>query len=216
MGRESIEVVIKIPKVVERPLVWAAILYRKIRYGYAFRRIRLNNGMYATVDPEDYVGLPKDRWTCYKKGRSYYTIRHFSKNEGAGKKCTSMHRLIMRAPAGVIVDHINHNGLDNRKANLRFATIEQNAQNQRKTRTKTSSRFKGVNRAKGPKVWQARIYHNKRSINLGHFSSEVEAAKAYDKAALVYQDKFAILNFPHSKKRRNVFRRIFTRNSEAQ
>jgi len=195
-GGAVIEVVIKIPKFIERPLVWILLAYRRVRYGYAFRRIRLNNGLYAIVDPEDYEWLPKDRWTCYKKGRSYYTIRWFNKKEGRGTKSTSMHRMIMHAPKGVIIDHINHNGLDNRKANLRFATLEQNAQNQRKTRTKTSSRFKGVNRSKNPKKWQARIYHNKRSINLGHFSDEVEAAKAYDRAARKYQGEYAEPNFP--------------------
>jgi hypothetical protein len=198
--QEAIEVTIKIPRFIERPLVWILLACRRLRYGYAFRRIRLNNGMYAIVDPEDYEWLPKDRWTCYKKGRTYYTIRHFSKKEGINKKSTSMHRLVMTAPDGVLVDHINHNGLDNRKANLRFATLEQNAQNQRKTRSKTSSRFKGVNKTRNPKIWQARIYHNKRAINLGHFRDEAEAAKAYDRAARKYQGEYAQPNFPQAKR----------------
>ena len=160
--RRVIQVVIEIPGVIEKPLVWIALAYRRVRYGYAFRRIRLNNGMYAIVDPEDYERLPKDRWTCYTRGRTYYTIRHYSKKEGGDGTSTSMHRLVMNAPKGTIVDHINHNGLDNRKANLRFATLEQNAQNQRKTKSKTTSRFKGVNKTRNPYIWQARIYHNKR------------------------------------------------------
>ncbi len=194
-GEISIEVVIEIPVFIEKPLIWILLAYRRVRYGYAFRRIKLNNGQYAIVDSDDYEWLPKDRWTGYEKGRSSYTIRHFSTKESGRTKSTSMHRMIMHAPDGVLVDHINHNGLDNRKANLRFATLEQNAQNQRKTKSKTSSKYKGVNRSKNPEKWQARIYHNKRSINLGHFSDEIEAAKAYDRAARKYQGEYAELNF---------------------
>ena len=107
-----------------------------------------------------------------------------------------MHREILNAPAGVLVDHINHNGLDNRKANLRLATRAQNCWNRKKPKMrKCASRFKGVGWHKGNKKWVSRIRFNGRRISIGYFNDEVEAAKSYDEAAKKYHGEFAVLNF---------------------
>ena len=99
------------------------MLYRRARYGYAFRRIPLTQGKYAIVDPEDFERLNKYKWYAVKDSRTFYSYR----NKRVGKKYISlgMHREILDPPGHLVVDHINHNGLDNRKANLRLATSAQ-------------------------------------------------------------------------------------------
>jgi hypothetical protein len=96
----------------------------------------------------------------------------------------------------VCIDHINNNGLDNRKANLRHATPAQKARNRRKTAAKTSSKYKGVSYHAGQRKWCASIHVNGQSEYLGLFQNEIDAAKAYDAAAKKHHKEFAVLNFP--------------------
>jgi len=105
-----------------------------------------------------------------------------------------MHREIMDAPAGMEVDHINGNGLDNRKCNLRLATSSQNKRNQRKQRRKTSSKYKGVYWHKRDKVWVVRIQAEGKEKYIGSYKTEQEAALAYNEAALKYHGEYAKLN----------------------
>ena len=112
------------------------------------------------------------------------------------QKTVCMHKVILKVPKGQVVDHINHNGLDNRKANLRPATSEENNRNRRKSiKRKCHSRFKGVNWNKDQQKWAARICFNRKTKFIGYFNDEIEAAKAYDNAALKYHGEFAVLNF---------------------
>jgi len=103
-----------------------------------------------------------------------------------------MHRLIMGNPQGMEVDHINGNGLDNRRCNLRVVTTSQNQANQHARRGRSS--FKGVFKQRSR--WRARIHVQQKGINLGSFLTEEEAARAYDAAALHYFGEHACLNFP--------------------
>ena len=108
-----------------------------------------------------------------------------------------MHREILKVPDGMFVDHINHNGLDDRKANLRPATSAENNRNRRKsTKRKYHSRVKGVSWNKDQKKWSARILFNHNKKFIGYFDDETEAAKAYDTAAKKHHKEFAVLNFP--------------------
>jgi len=112
-----------------------------------------------------------------------------------------MHQEIMGAVEGKIINHINHNGLDNRKANLRFATIQQNTWNQRKSRGNYNSRYKGVAWSKSRKKWRARITCNGKVTYIGYFDDEKAAAMAYDVRAKELFGDYAVLNLPSSKKR---------------
>jgi DNA polymerase-1 len=177
------------------------LLYRRLRYGYAFCRIPLTQGKYAIVDPDDYRRLSKYKWYVVGRPGSQYAVRsHTTKN--AKRSAIYMHREVIKAPDDFFADHINRNSLDNRKANLRPATRAQNVQNRTKFRKgKYSSKYKGVTWNCGHRLWQVDIKFNGNHIFLGSFESEVRAAKAYDRAAKRYHGEFAVLNFPERRRR---------------
>jgi hypothetical protein len=102
-----------------------------------------------------------------------------------------MHRVILNAPKGLMVDHINHDTLDNRKENLRIVTNQQNTFNQKLKNH--SSKYKGVTWNSNSEKWCARIRHNK-PIYLGLFKDEKEAGMAYNEGAKKYFGEFALLN----------------------
>jgi hypothetical protein len=172
------------------------LLYRRIHYGYAFRKIPLTQGKFAIVDPEDYDRLARYKWYAAKNNHTFYAVRSSWLKLEKKKIKIKMHRVIMNAPAGLIVDHINHNGLDNRKANLRLATPAQNARNSLRRRNRSG--YKGVCYAKNRRKYRAVIWHNNKRIHLGYFNSKTAAALEYDRAAKKYHKEFANYNLPHS------------------
>ena len=108
-----------------------------------------------------------------------------------------MHREIIEVPDGMFVDHINHRGLDNRKANVRPATPADNARNARYPKRKNAtSKYRGVWYNKKKKRFRAVIGINNTRKIIGNYKNEIDAAKAYDKAAKKYYGEFAMLNFP--------------------
>lgn len=150
--------------------------------------IHLSNGGFTIVDPERVGELNQFPWRlvkgypCTQRMNCGVTLR------------ASLHRVVMNAQNGQRVDHANRNPLDNRIGNLRFASISQNAANKCKPKSGKTSKFKGVSRVKDRNKWMACIKQNGKSKNLGHFDSEIDAAKAYNCAAIVRFKEFARLN----------------------
>jgi len=155
--------------------------------GGEIRFIPLTKGKVAIVDAEDYAWLSQYKWHASKKGYNWYACRNYNRS------IVCMHRVIMNAPKGMLVDHIDHNGLNNRRSNLRLCTSSQNHQN--RERTRGTSNYKGVYREKRYRKWCASVYFEGRNHYLGSFSNEVEAARAYDKKAAELFGEFAYLNF---------------------
>ncbi len=154
------------------------------------KTLELTYGKFAIVDAEDYEWLNRYKWHAVQEGRGWYakTLRR----DGMP---LAMHRLIAGAPKGLFVDHIDHNGLNNQKTNLRLCTNQQNQQNRKPNRGGTS-KYKGVYWHKQHKKYRASICHNKKRLHLGYFKDEIDAAKAYDKKARELFGEFAYLNFP--------------------
>ena len=176
------------------------LLYRRLRYGFSFRKIPLTRGKFAIVDPEDYPRLAKYKWHLAKSPYGSYAVRWKRIKAKNTRKRIWMHREIIHVPANLLCDHINRDSLDNRKANLRPATVSQNLCNRSKTKSKTRSKYKGLEWDRIQRKWKARIQVNNKKIYLGSFTSETAAAKAYDSAAKKYHREFANLNFPCSSK----------------
>jgi hypothetical protein len=186
---------ISIPQWLDRVFTCPLMIYRRLKYGYTFRRINLGDGVYTIVDVDIFYRLGHHKW--HLKGsnaKKFYVVRDVK--IGPGKtKMLSLHREIMNQPKGLLVDHMKGNSLDNRRAVLRVATWGQNAQNRPKKQN-TSSRFKGVSFHKRYKKYGATICIKGKNMLLGWFENEIDAAKAYDAAARKYYGPHAKVNFP--------------------
>ena len=150
----------------------------------SFREVVLIDGTIAIVSHEDYDLVITHRWRSNNKG---YVVK------SSGFPRTSLHRLILDAPKGTQVDHINRNKLDNRRSNLRLCNQNQNEANKPSRRGSRSS-YKGVHWHIVSKRWVAKIRKNSQSIHLGCFLEENDAALAYNKAAKEIHGEFAYLN----------------------
>lgn len=158
--------------------------------------IKLARGGVVIIDDEDVERVNQYKWHRAKgsisnSGDVWYAQNLETDKETKKQNCVRMHRLIMKVPDGMIIDHINHDGLDNRKANLRICTTAENTRNARR-KPKHKSRYKGVGWRYGR--WRARIVINRKYMELGSFTNEDDAAIAYNDAAQVHHGEFAILN----------------------
>lgn len=159
--------------------------------------LSLTRGKFATVDDADFEFLSKWKWRALDTQRvrvseSFYAIR-------GGRNSVYMHREIAKRigfDESKQVDHMDGDGLNNKRSNLRACTNGENMRNARKTANR-SSQYKGVHWNKHAKKWQARI-HVLKTTHLGYFDDEETAAKAYDEAARKHYGSFARLNLAES------------------
>lgn len=155
----------------------------------AIKEISLTKGFVTIVDDVDYDWLMQWKW--HHNNRRYATR---TKVHITGEPVNiRMHRFIMNCPEDMFVDHINGNGFDNRRENLRICTYHQNTMNRRKN-SAASSQYKGVYWNKKEAVWRSSIRINHKLKHLGQFEYELEAALTYNKAALEYFGEFANIN----------------------
>jgi len=157
------------------------------------KQIELTKGNVALVDDEDYQRLSRWSWWVVPSGSRHKLYAQRWDNTVKPRRAVWMHRVVCNAPPGTQVDHINMNGLDNRRENLRVCTQGQNQAN-RGPQQNNKSGYKGVCPISRRGYWQASIRHNRKSIYLGEFSSKKDAAQTYNKAALELFGEFAYLN----------------------
>lgn len=157
------------------------------------KTIQLTKGKVALVDDEDYDYLNQWKWFCRTPKNNNYAVRGVF--NGKNMSIIHMHRIIMNiTDSNMVVDHIDHDGLNNQKCNLRIASKKQNQANRRSSK-KSKSKYLGVYWNKNINKWYAQLGNNKKKTYLGSFNSEEDAAKAYDKAAQNEYKEFANLNF---------------------
>ena len=150
------------------------------------------------IDTTDYDLVKQYRWYAArnKEKRTFYAVHSYV--DSTGHHGLRMHRLL--SPGVKSVDHKDHNGLNNRKNNLRSATGTGQIANRPKVRGVFTSQYRGVWRTKWGK-WGAGIGVNYQRVRLGYFSSEEDAARAYDVAARQFHGDFACVNFPRKHER---------------
>ena len=146
--------------------------------------------MLATVDDSDYEMIIAKHWR-YDRGRATHFFRDPIEHKRRG---VMMHRLLLAAPSGLVVDHIDHDQLNNRRCNLRLCTQRENARNVRGMKHR-KSRFKGVVLDTRRGKYGAYITVDGRGRFLGYYIDEEDAGRAYDAGALKYFGEFAYLNF---------------------
>lgn len=153
--------------------------------------VPLTQGKVAVIDFSDRWVLERE-WCAAWTGNRRGSVPLWYAMSGRGVAQFLMHRVIMAAGQGQKVDHRDGNGLNNCRTNLRIATYTQNAQNRRKIRSAVGSRFKGVCPRSGN--WCARITVQRKLMFIGYFHDELDAARAYDTAALKHFGEFALTN----------------------
>ena len=186
---------IKVPDKLNTIAVAILLLARRLWYGYPFRRIKLTRGYYALVDESDFERLNRHKWQVnVRNGRPRQAGRTERRNQKS--RYLTMHRVIMNPPEHMIVDHINRNPLDNRRANLRLSTPQQNSWNRSCPRNSKGSKYTGVSLDRDGQKWRVRIVIDGESRFLGYYDDEKAAAMAFDKAARKHRGHFAFQNFP--------------------
>lgn len=153
--------------------------------------VQITQGKEVLVSNEDYSEISDYNWSY--SASTGYAVRKGRKNRSE-PLTVHMHRVIIDVKANEQVDHINGNKLDNRRSNLRVASVQKNSFNRKKPKVKCTSQYKGVLKRKNASKWEARIKFNNKAIYLGRFVNEEDAARAYNEAALKYFGDFAKCN----------------------
>lgn len=154
-------------------------------------KIPLSRGLYATVDPSDYEALSAYKWMAKPfttKRPGHYACRK------ANNTTIYMHREIMNPASRLVVDHVDGDGLNNTRENLRVTTKAGNAMN---SAGRSASGYRGVVWNATRRRWRAYLTHPQGGrVYLGHHATAEAAARAYDSAVRAYRGDIAMLNFP--------------------
>ncbi len=193
----SAKLTITIPAWVDFIFTWPVMLYRRLKYGEAFRKIDLGEGVYTKVDPDVYYEKCQYKWFP-SDGHKAYPARTIKIGPEKTRR-SYLHREIVKPRKGKLVDHRDNDSFNNLRSNLREATHSQNTINRPK-RANTSSKYIGVYWNKQRKRWRAAIRYMQRGRSiirhLCYTSDETDAGRTYDITALKYHKDFARLNFP--------------------
>lgn len=156
------------------------------------RELILSKGHISYVDDEDYEWLSGWKWSVTTSGKILYAQRSIYSNNT--QRSILLHRFLLGVSGrGIMVDHVDHNGLNNQRSNLRVCNSSQNQSNM-KSHEDSTSKYVGVSWVKSRKRWNAAIGVNYKVIQLGRYKTEQEAALAYNSAAIKYKGEYANLN----------------------
>lgn len=159
-----------------------------------YKTIPLSSGFEALVSNEDYEMLAKYKWSISPERKNIYAVRNRTNADPADlPSVIRMHRVILQAQPGTIVDHVNLNTLDNRRENLRFCNKGQNNYNRKPSKGK-SSQYKGVAWNAKDSVWMSYVTHEGKRTYLGTYKNERDAVIAYNVGAKLLHGEFARLN----------------------
>ena len=165
------------------------------------KEIGLTQGKVTLVDDEDYDVLRHYNWHARRLPFTFYAKRNVPK-PGGGQKTVYMHGIVLAeklgrpiAP-GMMPDHIDGNGLNNQRYNLREATVGQNGRNCRKHSANPSSKYVGVSWHKTVGKWQVNIRVNGKKVHLGYYETELAAALAREAYINLHPELNARANFP--------------------
>lgn len=165
------------------------------------KEIKLTQGKVAIVDDEDYETVNAHKWCAFSAWNTFYITRCVPLPNGTTTS-ERMHRVILARKLGrpllrdEYTDHVNGDGLDNRRQNLRLATNAQNQRNCHRRKANPTSRFLGVYWAARDKRWAARIQVNRRGVNLGYYTTEFDAVLAREEYIVAHPELMARSNFP--------------------
>ncbi len=164
------------------------------------KTIKLTQGKVALVDNADFEALNRFKWQAHRDGKGgglYYAIRSVSINRATARMlgihrqyAVRMHREIMRPLKGEQVDHVDGDGLNNQRYNLRTASHAENVRNRGKQKNNTSG-FKGVKWNGAAKKWEAKIGVDGKDVYLGVYTSKEIAYGVYCEAAKKHHGKYA-------------------------
>lgn len=162
------------------------------------KEITLTQGKIALIDDADFGEISQYKWLAHRPNRCnvWYARRH-TKSSSGQQLTIVMHRQLLSAPPNMQVDHIDGNGLNNSRSNLRLCSRHENRLNSPSRKVGTSG-FKGVSWNSKRELWQVQIGLDGKNIYLGHFADEIEAARVYDNAARELHGDFARTNFVES------------------
>ncbi len=162
------------------------------------KQIALSRGLVALVDDEDYEKVKAYNWYARsnERGETWYAVRVVYNQDGT-TQTIRMHNFIMGIPEGMQMDHVDRNGLNNQRQNMRVATRSQNMAN--RDIPLGTNPYRGVYETSSGR-WRATIAHQGRGTHLGVYDTAEEAARSWDKKAKELHGEFAVLNFPEEHK----------------